>query len=163
MNISNDVLQNTLLNKIIPDLWPIIEEYFRTFPKFVIGSYDVEYPGYRMIEENDLNHKIFIDELAYFYRTNKGFPSVDDFCGNVLFCKNKILGFYNCFLRLCMNDSDNIFISRGSSIFFTTLYNYHCQNNSDEYMFEKFRELKTYVVLDITPPRPLIGLFVKND
>ena len=91
MNISNDVLQNTLLNKIIPDLWPIIEEYFRTFPKFVIGSYDVEYPGYRMIEENDLNHKIFIDELAYFYRTNKGFPSVDDFYGNVLFCRNKIL------------------------------------------------------------------------
>src|SRR5690606_5516581 len=156
-----DVLQNTSFNKIIPDLWPIIKEYFRTFSKFVIGSYDIEYPGYRMIEENDFNNKILFDELVTFYRTNKGFQSVDDFCGNVLFCRDKLLTLNDRFLRLNLSEFKTIPIAKGSIIFFFTTY-YYCRDEAVEHVFENFEKIKTqnlkHLILE-----PTMGLFVKKD
>lgn len=87
MNPENFI--DTALNQIISDLWPIINEYYCTQPIFVVGKISGNYPGYRLITEDDLRNKIIINSLVSYYKRNKGISSLDDFCG-VYICGNDI-------------------------------------------------------------------------
>jgi len=72
---------DTLLDIIVPDIHPIINEYIRieSLPLFVIGIHNVSYPDYRIVNENDFNCDLFKMKFADFYRNHNGLPSIDDF------------------------------------------------------------------------------------
>lgn len=83
-NSDNIFIEGTLLNHIILDLRPIINEYIRTFPLFVIGKYDMQYPDYRIVNKNDGNNNKFMNTLANYYNQCNGLPSIDSFEGAIL-------------------------------------------------------------------------------
>jgi len=64
MDITSDIIINTLLEKIVSDLLPIINEYVRSDRLFAIGKYHGSYPGYclhsdTMIREGKLLTKYY--------------------------------------------------------------------------------------------------------
>lgn len=114
MDIFND--PNTLLNKIIPDLHPIITEYHRTFPMFVIGPYTASYNDYRIVALCDVDH-LFINALSKFYEENKGIPCIED-------CNGSIIRGYDCILYLdthVLRSSETV-LKKGNIVSFMTLY-----------------------------------------
>jgi len=114
MNIFDD--PNTLLNKIIPDLHPIITEYCRTFPMFVIGPYTASYDDYRKVALCDVDH-LFINALSKFYEENKEIPCIED-------CNGGIIRGWNCIFHLDdqMLCSPETVIKKGNLVSFATLY-----------------------------------------
>lgn len=82
----------TLLDNILEDLQPIILEYIRTYPLFVIRKYDFAYDGYRIVKKSDMDNPSFVESLKDSYRVNKGFYSLDDSDGDVLNIRGYILG-----------------------------------------------------------------------
>lgn len=79
MNPENFI--DTILDQIIPDLWPIINEYCRTQPIFAVGKIWEKYSNYHLITEDDLKNKMIIDSFVEYYKKNKGISSLDDFSG----------------------------------------------------------------------------------
>jgi len=61
------ILDNTLLQKIYKDLWPIIQKYYDSYPLFGIGKLRETYPGYRLINNDDINNESFDIVLEKFY------------------------------------------------------------------------------------------------
>lgn len=92
-----EFFQDTLLNRIIPDLQPIIKEYYRTYPKFIIGPYTAEYSDYCLVEKVHFYNSFFMKSLQDFYKDNRGFPCIEDFYGNILFGKDFALSFGSFF------------------------------------------------------------------
>ena len=89
-----------LFNKIVPDLLPIIKEYYRTFPEFIIGPYSAEYENYRSVKKNDFENHSFVESLSIFYKENKGFPALENCNGNRLYCLDGVLSLNYWSLRL---------------------------------------------------------------
>lgn len=114
MDIFND--PNILLNKIVLDLQPIITEYCRTFPMFVIGPYTASYNDYRIVALCDVD-QLFIDALSKFYKENKGVPCIAD-------CQGSIINGYNCIFHLDNHilRSPETVIKNGDLVYFITLY-----------------------------------------
>lgn len=118
-----DFFKDTLLDYIIPDLRPIIKEYLRTYPLFVIGKYSVDYPDYKMIEARDIKNK-FMESFVKYYRENKGLPSIDNFNGATLCFCDGIFIFQSRYIRCTDSDYyseyDSKFIKSGNIIPFRT-------------------------------------------
>lgn len=112
----------TLINKIVPDLLPIIKEYHRTFPEFIIGPYSAEYDDYRPIEQKDFHNLSFVESFSNFYKENKGFPALENFSGNVLYCLDGVLllSYYPLRLIASYNNKATIPITKGNIYSFIT-------------------------------------------
>jgi len=115
----------TLFNKIISDLLPIIKEYYRIFPEFIIGPYLASNENYRSTERNDFENHYFMESFTNFYKQNGGFPTLEDFNGNVLFCLDGVLSFDYWSLRLSKehNKSITVPITKGNIYSFVTFKN----------------------------------------
>jgi len=145
--------ESSTLNKVVPDLWPIIKEYHRTFPKFIIGPYNAYYSDYYLITKNDFKDPLFVKSLIDFYQNNKGFPSLEDFMGNVLFGMDLIIHIDGYWLRLNSVFGDNTIIKKWS------LYPFRTINDDYEHV------LYNITHIDMCSGDPFvggIGLFIKK-
>lgn len=79
---------NTLLDKIIIDLWPTIVKYHDVC-LFAFGDYGDDYPGYRAITNKEFSNNNFIEEFSQCYIQNNGLISLDNCLGNMLCCNDK--------------------------------------------------------------------------
>ena len=104
-----EFFQDTLLDRIIPDLQPIIKEYYHTYPKFIIGPYTAEYSNYCLVEKAHFDDPLFMKMLQNFYRDNKGFPCIEDFYGNILFGFDFVLYYQMCFFRMNNDNNNDLF------------------------------------------------------
>jgi len=146
-----------VLNKIVPDLQSIIKEYYRTYPKFIIGLYSASYGGYRPVEKNDFRDPFFMRLLSTWYRENQGFLSLGDFKGNVLYCLDGVLCYNDYSLRLSSEPYGNMEISKGKNYLFQTFNHLHyiITNNMDQIYVSN---------LCYTPyPDDCIKLFIKDN
>lgn len=73
-----------LLNDNINDVKPIISDYYKAFPLFVIGIHSYNYDGYRLVTMEDVSNSKFIKLFENSYRMNNGILSLDTFEGDVL-------------------------------------------------------------------------------
>lgn len=117
-----EFFQDTLLDGIIADLQPIINEYFRTYPKFIIGSYAADYDDYCLVEKTHFDDPSFMKLLQNFYRDNKGFPCIKDFYGNILFGLDFVLYYRTCFFRISNENNKPFFIKKGTITAFVTSF-----------------------------------------
>ena len=122
-----DIFQEaTILNRIITDMRPIIQEYLHTYPLFVIGKHNSSYPGYRIITENDFECKQTIKTFIKYYKYHKGLPAIDSFNGAVLCCKEYPfycnLRYIRCTLSDLYEDWDSFCIISGNVISFKISY-----------------------------------------
>ena len=115
-----EFFQDTLLNRIISDLQPIIKDYYRTYPKFIIGPYTAEYDDYCLIEKTHFDDPSFIKLLQNFYGDNKGFPCIEDFYGNILYGLDFILYYQVYFFRMNNENNNALFIEKGTITAFIT-------------------------------------------
>lgn len=77
-------MQAELFNGDINDVMPIINDYHKTFPLFVIGKHSGKYDGYRLVTTEDINNNNFIELFGNSYRMNNGILSLSNFTGDVL-------------------------------------------------------------------------------
>lgn len=66
---------NTLLDQILHELWIIIIQYQRS--QFAIGLYSKEYPGYRLVNSDEITDS-FMKTLDEYYVSNNGLYLMDD-------------------------------------------------------------------------------------
>lgn len=105
-----DIFQEaTLLNNIITDLRPIIQEYLRTYPLFVIGKHNSSYPGYRMTTKNDIKCDQTMKTFGKYYTVHKGLPAIDSFHGDVLCCDKYSLQCEHRYIRCTFAEEYNIY------------------------------------------------------
>mgnify|MGYP003388057051 CR=1 FL=1 len=72
------VPSHTLLDKILPELWsPIINYYYHHRP-FVIGGWKPKYNGYRMITQPECETDDFKKLFEEYREINKGLYSMDN-------------------------------------------------------------------------------------
>lgn len=76
----------TILERIVTDLWPVINNYHNVHHLYVIGRHDGIYPNHRLITEEECKTDQFKKTFADHYRGNNGLISLDDFDGDVLCC-----------------------------------------------------------------------------
>lgn len=79
-----DQITTDLLNDNINDVKPIINDYYKTFPLFIIGIHSYNYDGYRLVTTKDVNNGNFRKLFENSYRMNNGILSLDTFEGDVL-------------------------------------------------------------------------------
>lgn len=158
-----DIFKYTLLNRVIRDLRPIIREYIRTYPLFVIGKHDTLYPDYRIITENDIKCQSLMKAFVQYYRNNNGLPSIDSFSGSIL-CGDGFplfLHIIGCFIRCTdtINFNENVtkYIEIGNIISFR-LTSRSYEDFKNKYI-EQIR-VGEYVYNDKIIG---IGLYVKSD
>jgi len=101
------MLLNTLFDKIIPDLLPIIDQYRKSLSSFAIGHLLRKYEGYRLITGNDLKHDSFVKLFSDFYKYNRGIRSLDILRGCNICGDDIDLMFYSYYVR-CL-DSEIIY------------------------------------------------------
>ena len=165
MDYTNIFNENTILNRVITDLQPIIQEYIRTFPLFVIGKYDTQYPDYRIINKNDGDNNKFMNALANYYNQYNGLPSIDSFEGAVLCSYDCVFFHHNAFFVRCTksqeyNFDDMIFIKLGDIIpFFSGFYSDWSSKN----IFKDMSKISLVHCEDISRNIRIMGLYVKND
>jgi len=155
--------QDTLLDNITSDLIPIIDNYYQieSRPFCVIGKFQVSYPGYRIVLENDMKCSEFGKLFVDFHTKMEGVPSIDNFKGQNLFCGDSMI----TFMRL--NERGMV-----------TFYYLQCERLSKIRMNEiipfEFTYKKYYIdmkylssssvslLADLTIPRK-ISLYVRSD
>jgi len=145
--ISEALKEKSILNNIVPDLLPIIDEYLKTFPVFAIGykSHD----DYRIVNKHDFKNEKFFTSFVKYYQTNNGLLSLDTFKGKVL-----CVGDYACMIDyLYVRCNPNGFskcvdIESGKIIPFWTM-NIKSEHLWDRYdlRFEKFNSLYSIKLL----------------
>ena len=148
--------ENTLLDRIVSDLQPIINEYIKAVnPLFVIGKYKSSYHNYRSVTINDIECKKILIILKKYYEQYNGFPAIDSFDGNILCCDNDFSLTYACYYVRCTNEnffeSDFRSIKMGDNVLFKISFG--------EIDFEHI----TYYSLDIPNDIRRIGLYVRSD
>lgn len=78
----NDLVQinfnDTILQLILADVWPIINKYYLDYPLFTIKSSQESDTDYRIVTLHDLDNEIFTTKLCDFYNKNNGFIVMDD-------------------------------------------------------------------------------------
>jgi len=115
---------NTLWDRIVPDLLPIIDEYSRAFLVFAIGDPNVSHDDYRLVCNGDLKNEEFFVSFKKYYYENNGLPSLDFFKGGILnYLDGEMLidGYYvRCTLDENINYHDYINIHKGVIIPFKT-------------------------------------------
>lgn len=79
-----DQITVELLNDNINDVKPIIRDYYKAFPLFVIGIHSYNYDGYRLVTAKDVSNSKFIKLFENSYRMNNGILSLDAFEGDIL-------------------------------------------------------------------------------
>lgn len=97
---------NTLLDFIILDLWPIIINHF--IYEFVIGNYNKQYSGYRLVNNDDIKIQKFKDDFKNYYKKNNGILSIDDVYSGILFFDKKSTFVYRYFCLQCSNFNNDI-------------------------------------------------------
>ena len=103
-NPDNIFINGTVLDRIISDLQPLINEYIRTFPLFVIRKHNTLYPNYRIININDVRSEKNMNLLNNYYQKLNGLPSIDSFYGSVL-CGDKFEFYFRGCLVRCTDNS----------------------------------------------------------
>lgn len=157
--------ENTLLNRIVPDLQLIIWEYFKTFPTFVIGKYrHPSYIGYRMIRKKDLYNDTFKNKFTQCYGKCRGLQSIDSLEGSILCGRGFVISYEAYALRCTL--TKNIYpdefmkIEKNDYISFRTSAYY----NNDLYCMDV--EMLDYFDLNTFDSCKLfkkIGLYVIED
>jgi len=148
-------MEGTILEGIVADLWPIINEYRRVYYLYAIGKHDGVYPNHRLITESELitERDIFSD----YYKNNKGLGSLDDFDGDVLFCDNRPLSMFGSWIRLLNAGSRySVKITKNEIILFRNSH-----RHQKEYTIENIVLAKSYVGHDGYNDVHKIGLFVR--
>lgn len=77
-NIIYEFPGDTLLDNILPDLWPSIISYQHCNHPFKIGKKNTQYTGYRVIYDEECDTKQFSKLFIEYYEKNNGLYSLDN-------------------------------------------------------------------------------------
>lgn len=148
-----DFPPNTLLDRILSDLWPIIIQYIEKInTQFYIGKYDTVYEKYRLISQSECMLNIFKHNFKNYYVKTGGLMSLDDIddLEHGYLCCN---GYYLDIDGIIIN-SDTINVRKYE------LLRFHDPLITSNNMLRK-RLLRINALKKITNDSDKVGLFVK--
>jgi len=138
----------TLLDRILPELWLIVKQYFFNDKIFGIGQYSSNYSGYHLITRSEINKRYFQDIFTNYYVINRGIHSLSSTSSIWINGDNFVLKYENLYIR-------KQFSGETHKITFKTT-----KVNSEEII----RNFDKMEYLDIRIPQfDDNGLFVSND
>lgn len=144
---------NTVLDLIIPDLWPNIINNIHN-DLFAIGKHDKMYPDYHLVTKDECYSPKFIYIFKDYCQKNNGIISMDDLLPGVLTCdENNIIVNDKYCLSCINNDNYNGIMKKDTISTFETII-----KNHKEIMLNFDIKIVTYV-----NRREFIGLFIRND